>query len=325
MLYLTLWFSLEALLRRNMFSWLMQGSGTRTLPASPGEALSRLRDDVHEMLIFLDAWVDTTGLFVFMVVAMVIMARINLTITMAVFLPLAAIVAMVHFMGHTIRRYRKHSREATGRVSGFIGEMFGAVQSVKSAAAEQRMVQYFRGLNAVRGKAALQDRLFSEMLNSFNTNTLNLGMGLILLLAAQSMRAGTFTVGDFTLFASYLTRSRRFPRWISRLLAGYKQAGVSIERMNGLLQDAPPRALTAPGPIYVEGALPDVPFEPKSARIVWKPWRFVGLDLSLSRIGAWCRGYRPVWCRVVVLRLLPGASARVRSTLVRALLGSAAD
>jgi ATP-binding cassette, subfamily B, bacterial len=263
--YLVLWPSLEALLRRNMFGWLMQGTGTRTLPSSPGEAVSRLRDDVREMLIFVDAWLDSTGLFIFLMGALVIMAQINLRITMAVFVPLAAIVAMVHFMGTRIRRYRKRSREATGRVSGFIGEMFGAVQSIKGAAAEERMVDYFRGLNDVRGKAALQDRLFSEMLNSFNTNTMNLGMGLILLLGAQSMRAGTFTVGDFTLFATYLTMIAAFPRWISRLLAGYKQAGVSIERMEGLLTDAPRGALTEHGPIYFKGELPPVPFEAKSA------------------------------------------------------------
>ena len=320
LMYLTLWFSLEALLRRNLFGWLMQGTGTRTLPASPGEAVSRLRDDVNEMLIFLDAWLDSSGLFIFMLGALIIMAQINLTITMAVFLPLAAIVAMVHFMGTRIRRYREHSREATGRVSGFIGEMFSAVQSVKGAAAEQRMVQYFRKLNAVRGKAALQDRLFSEVLNSFNTNTLNLGMGLILLLGAQSMRTGDFTVGDFTLFASYLSSIAAFPRWISRLLAGYKQAGVSIERMDGLLKDAPQGALTMPGPIYFQGALPPVPFEAKTAAHRLQILEVVGLTYQYPGSE---RGVIDI--DMVLQRgsftVITGRIGAGKSTLVRTLLG----
>ena len=32
------WHSAEALLRRNLLAWLVEGPGTRTLPESPGEA-----------------------------------------------------------------------------------------------------------------------------------------------------------------------------------------------------------------------------------------------------------------------------------------------
>jgi ATP-binding cassette, subfamily B, bacterial len=43
----------------------------------------------------------------------------------------------------------------------------------------------------------------------------------------------------------------------------YKQAGVSIERMLTLMRGAPARTLVQPGPLYMSGALPEVPAIPE--------------------------------------------------------------
>ena len=46
-----------------------------------------------------------------------------------------------------IQHYRRASRQATGSVTGFIGEFFGAVQAVKVAGAEQNVIDHFNKLN----------------------------------------------------------------------------------------------------------------------------------------------------------------------------------
>ena len=75
--------------------------------------------------------------------------------------------------------------------------MFGSVQAIKVAGAEAGVVTHFRRLNDERRVVAVRDRVFTEILESIFWNTVNIGTGIILILAAGSMRGGTFTVGDF--------------------------------------------------------------------------------------------------------------------------------
>jgi ATP-binding cassette subfamily B protein len=251
-LWWSFWYATESLLRTNMLAWLMRGTGTRVLPDSAGELVSRFRDDVWEMVLFLDTWLDVSGELVFTAIALAILAQIDATITIVVFVPMVGIVAVTHVAGQRIHAYRVASRATTGRVTGFIGEVVGAVQSIKVAAAERRVVAHFRALSEARRKAALRDQLLTALLDSFNVNTVNLGIGLILLLSASRMRSGSFTVGDFALFASYLGWVAALPRWVGRLITRYKQVGVSIGRMNALLPGAPPYELARHRPLWEE-------------------------------------------------------------------------
>src|SRR6266540_2526588 len=244
-LWIKFWNGAERLLRANILGWLLLGPGTRTLPGSTGEVVSRFRDDVNELLLFIDTWLDVTGHLLFAIGALAIMLTINWLITLVVFLPMVGIVAVTHVASTHIRSYRQASRATTGRVTGYVGELFGAVQAVKVTSAEGRVVAHFRKLSAARRKAALKDHLLTALLDSFNVNTVNLGMGLILILAARSMQSGSFTIGDFALFATYLGSVAALPRWVGRLLARYKQVGVSIERMLTLIEGAPPGTLVA--------------------------------------------------------------------------------
>jgi ATP-binding cassette, subfamily B, bacterial len=247
-----------ALLRKNMLTRILQRPGARALPASSGEAVSRFRDDIDETLWSVMHFNDTIALTAFAAIGLAIMLRINAWITVAVLLPLVLIVVVTRRVSEQIEQYRKDSREATGAVTGFLGEIFGAVQAVKIAGAETRIIRRFGALNDQRRITGVRDKLFSEILESIFANTVNVGTGLILLLAATSMRAGTFTVGDFALFVYYLGWISEFTAMFGIVLTRYRQAGVSFERMVTLLQGAPPETLVAHSPVYTRGPLPEI-------------------------------------------------------------------
>ena len=230
-----------ALLRKNMLARILQRPGARALPSSSGEAVSRFRDDIDETLWSVMYFNDVIALTAFTVVGLTIMMSINAWITLAVLLPLALIVVVTQRVAERIEQYRKASREATGAVTGFLGEIFGAVQAIKVAGAETQVIRRFGALNDQRRTTGVRDKLFNEILQSIFANAVNVGTGLILLLAATSMRAGTFTVGDFALFVYYLGWISEFTAMFGIVLARYRQAGVSFERMVTLLQGAPPQ------------------------------------------------------------------------------------
>jgi len=258
-------FTAGALLRKNLLERILERPGACALPGSPGEAISRFGGDVDEIMDSMHWCNDLLGLTAFAVIALAVMMRTNVTITLVVFLPLAVVVAIANLAAQRFRKYREARRRAAGRVIGFIGEMFGGVLAIQVANAEAHVIGHFDGLNEQRRLAALKDRLFHELLHSVFWNTVNLGTGAILILAAQQMRAETFTVGDFALFVYFLGWLTEFTATVGFLMARYKQAGVSFERMEVLLQGAPGETLVKHGPVYTRGDLPVIPYVPKTA------------------------------------------------------------
>lgn len=257
-LYFTFEYTVTALLRVNMFDTILSRPGAKAVPESPGEAVSRFRDDAAEVAWFMSEMLIVLGFGLFSVVALIVMLRINITITLVVFIPLVIVILVANFANNKITEYRQASRKATGKVTDFIGELFGAIQAVKVAGAEERSVNHLKGINEIRRKATLKDVLFTQVLNSAFHNTANLFTGLILLTAGSAMQTGRFSIGDLVLFAYYLTWVTDFSALIGEKIAWFKRLGVSIDRMDYLLQGEPPEKLVRYTPVYLRGGLPKV-------------------------------------------------------------------
>lgn len=252
------------LLRKNLLTHILRRPGASALPDSPGEAISRFRGDVFEISLFA-LWInDIIGMIAFGVVAVIAMLAINARIALLSLIPFIFVGILANSATERIEKYRRASRRAAGIVTGFIGEFFGAVQAVKVATAEDSVLRHFDEINDERRKITVKDRLFNTILGSLFRNAVNLGTGIILILAGRSMRAGTFTVGDFSLFVFLLGGISELTTFSGLLMARYKQIGVSVERMGRLMEGAPPEALTAFSPVYMDGKFPPVTYPPRT-------------------------------------------------------------
>src|SRR5258708_31014067 len=105
-------------------------------------------------------------------IAVIIMARINLTITLVIFLPLAFSIIVARLAWSRIHRYRHAAREATGNVIGFLGELFSAVQAAKVANTENDGIRHFLPLNCPPRQTNLHDPPLREILPSHPHNPL---------------------------------------------------------------------------------------------------------------------------------------------------------
>jgi ATP-binding cassette subfamily B protein len=253
------------LLRKNLFARILRYPGARPLPQPPGEAVSRFRDDVNEISESFLFFNDLIGFALFSGIGIAIMLHIHAGITLAVFLPLLIVIVATNWVGKRISAYREASRKATGEVTGFLGEVLGAVQAVQIAGAEEPVARQFERLGERRRAAALRDRLFTELMNSVAGNTVSLGTGLILILAGHGIRSGSFTVGDLSLFIYYLGFIADFTGRIGAFIAHYKQMGVSFARMVELMQGTEPSELVAHGPNPLRGDRVVVPARSKRA------------------------------------------------------------
>ncbi|TAK13206.1 MAG: ABC transporter ATP-binding protein [Anaerolineae bacterium] len=255
---------INTLLRRNLLNFVLQQPGARALPHSPGEAISRFREDVENMPNFLSWTIDPVGQAVVMIAGLGTLASINPLITVAVVVPILITLVIVNSASKRIQRYREAAREAVGGVTDFLGETFGAVMAIQIAGTQEHVIRHFEQRNEKRRKTALADLIFSQALETFTFNSANLGTGILLLVAARSMQggAGTFTVGDFSLFVSYLGWLTIVTSMFGSYLIRYRQTGVSIKRLMELMPGASPSRLVEHNPIHLTGDLPTLPQAP---------------------------------------------------------------
>lgn len=248
-----------ALLRRKLFESILKRPGVIALPYSPGEAISRLREDVEAIQAVYSMIYNVVAMGAVVLIVTLLMLSINPTITLVVFMPLVLVAVVLSFARKRLTENRQRMQTAVGRVTGAIGEIFGAVQAVKIANAEDRVVRHFDALNQTRRQTAIKDRMLVEVLNSTYGNFTNLAVGAMLLIAAEAIRDGHFTVGDFTLFSFGISWVMLFTGFIGNLLSYYQQVGVSRERLEILFQGEKPEELVEPKAIHFYGTLPETP------------------------------------------------------------------
>jgi ATP-binding cassette subfamily B protein len=240
-------FATGTLLRHNLLAGLLRRPGAQPLPVPVGEALSRYRNDVGEVTDF-PLWLpDSAGKLLTFGLAVVIMAQIDLTITLVIFLPLLALVGVSRAAWARLLHYYEQSAAATDKVSGLLGEILGAVQAIKVAGAEAAVIGRLDRLNDVRRRTQVRERMLHEIMFSITDNTVVFGTGAILLLAGQRMAAGSFSVGDFALFSTYLWHTTDLPSYLGTLIGDFKQQEAAIRRLGELTPDEPVEALVAPG------------------------------------------------------------------------------
>ncbi len=222
------------LLRHNLLASLLRRPGAMPPPLPVGEALSRYRNDVAEVTDF-PLWLpDAAANILTFVLAVGILARIDLTITLVIFLPLLALIGVSRAAWARLLRYYEESAAATDRVSGFLGEVLGGVQAIKLAGAEAPVVAHLDGLNDVRRRSQVRERMIHEIMFSVTENSVVFGVGAVLLLAGQRMAAGSFSVGDFALFSAYLWHTTYLPSYLGTFIGDYKQQEAAIRRLGEL-------------------------------------------------------------------------------------------
>jgi len=317
--WVTYIYHIQAILRTNMLAGIMRWPG-RNLPASPGEAMSRFRDDVDEVVEYVESWVDFWGRLVFALVSVVIMASINWKIMLVAVLPLVIVTLLNNLSGNRARRYGQKNREATGRITSFIAETFGAVQALKLGQAEDHVHERFTKLNEERRQAALKDNLFKQWMRSLNQHVLSICTGLILLMCAAEMQAGRFSVGDFALFTSYLANIGFSISLFGYMVFQHKRLKVSFDRMRMLFRPGEEDRIIEARETYLNGEPPELPEPVRDPKLQLREltvsgltYRYPGSESGISDIS-----FRLERGKFLVVTGRIGAG---KSTLVRTLLG----
>ena len=311
---------LRALLQRNLMESVMNQPGAQALPVAPGEAVSRFGDDVGEVKDF-PVWLpDMLGKLLFALFAIVIMWRINWQMTLVAVGPGLLGLWLAKFAWSRMLRACEASALARDAVKGYLGEILGAVQAIKVADAETNVIKHFHGINATRRKAELREKLFRNLAFSTSDQVTQVGIGLVLLLAGLGIRNGSFTVGDFALFMSYIWSITWFFRDCGAFIGDYQTQAISLARLEELAQAPIAEALLPARPIYLTQEPPPLTFPERTAEHQLQTLTVKGLTYRYPSSGQGIEGI-DLQLQAGSFTVITGRVGAGKSTLLRVLLG----
>ena len=249
-------YAISTLLRKNLMTAIMDMSAPHRVSNASGEVTNRLRDDVQSIIMYLEQYIHLWGNTIFAVLAIFTMARIDVSVTLITVIPSILIISIVNFARRLIRKYRTEQRIATEKSTNFVNELFDSILAIKVARTESNVISHFQQLNDARRKTTIVDNLFNQLLRSISFNISHLATGVILILIAEQMKAGTFTVGDFALFTYYVGDVARSGSLVGGIMAQHKRAEVSFDRMEQTVEEMPDEDLVAHTPVYLRETQP---------------------------------------------------------------------
>ncbi len=238
----SLLFRTAATMRRNLLVRIYELPGAAGLEETPGEVVSRFRDDIEHVIEPFDLFVDFVGALVAGSISFWILWSIDPTITVVIAVPVVIVGIVSNRTGGLVRKYRRQARDATEAITGFLGETFTATQSVKVAGAESDMLDRFIELNDHRKTMMVRDRTLMAVIEAVFRNTVNIGTGLILLMAAGRLTAtgdAGISLGEFALFVFLLHHVTETAYFYGVFIARAKQGRVSAERLTAALSGEP--------------------------------------------------------------------------------------
>ncbi len=199
--YSRLWHRMILLIRRNLLDYLMRAPGARVLPMSTGAAVSTFREDSDQLVDYVENLLDFFGLAGFLATSIWIMRSISPVLTLWAILPMIGAFIITRSLSGRIKMYRERLRTSTESVTGFIGDFFTAIESVKATGTAGPMIDHLAELNEGRQKSAFRDTFLDQTVRSLNRNMANISTGVVLLAGGSLIQAGQLSIGDLTVFS----------------------------------------------------------------------------------------------------------------------------
>ena len=234
------WVHMQSLLRANLLTAQVASGGPEAGQpvGSAGEAITHFRDDVEDVTMFIDGFVDISAGVVFTVLAGLVLGSVDSRAALVLLIPLVGVAMATRTLDGRIKRYRAADRLASAAVGGMLGDVMASATTIKVNNAIEPTIAHLKKLVDARRQTAVRDRVLDESVWAFSQGAADVGLGLVLLSTAGAMASGAFSVGELAVFSAYLGWLSFLPRMVGRMLARRKQVAVAFDRMRVLVADA---------------------------------------------------------------------------------------
>jgi ATP-binding cassette subfamily B protein len=223
-------------LRGAVYAHLLRVSPRRLARVPVGDLVSRLDGDIAEVQRF---GTDAAAALVSSVLTLIAVGAVMLSLSWRLSLVIAALMPLQllvrHYARPRIEASTRSSREASGRLSGFLVETLAGARAVQAAAAEDLEGRRLGALGEAYLGRVLRQQLVAYATSSIAGLLGHLATAATFVLGGWYVLNGQLSVGTLVAFIAYLGRSSGSAASIASLYTGYQRARVSLERVEELL------------------------------------------------------------------------------------------
>ena len=234
--------SIAERIRNRLYAHLQTLSYDYHVKAQTGDLIQRCTSDVETMRRFLSGQLVEIFRAVFMVVVALIILlgrNVRMTVYSMILVPPLFVFAMMFFKW--VRHYFTLSDEAEGKMSAILQENLTGVRVVRAFGRQKFEEEKFYAANDDLYKKSL---MLTKLLSVYWSGSdllsmVQTGITLVCGIFVVATYPGELTVGDMTVFVSYISMLLWPIRQLGRILSDLGKSMVSFERIDQILREQP--------------------------------------------------------------------------------------
>ncbi len=231
---------IEFHLRADFFLHLQKLSASYYDNVRTGDLMTRATSDLNAIrMVLSSAIMYTADATVFFGLALVIMLRIDASLTLVALLPYPILALIIRFLGKRLHARYERIQDAFSVMNTKVQENLSGVRVVKAYTLEANEIDHFNELNQeFVQRNHMQIRLMSFFFPLFRFLP---GIGIVVLLWMGGLHVidGKITLGDFVAFQAYLMMLVRPMITLGFIVNTFERGAASMDRINEILNEEP--------------------------------------------------------------------------------------
>ncbi len=273
-------------IRRDIFDHLLTMEQGFYQHYATGDLISRMYSDIDTIWRLLALTFNRFGsAFVSVIVTFVLLASINLPLTLTVFAVLAVSTSFQIRAGLVLAPYFQNVQDQMGVLSALVQDAASGIQTIKTFGREQGVINKYHEENMEYRRRWLFFKRRNEPVGMLPNMISQLAAGIVVLFGGILTLDGTLTIGNFTQFLLFLGMISTTLLQLGTIYQRYQQTRGAIQRITPLLVDA---TITSPEPAQpLKNPHGDIRYEHVSVQINDK-WllRDITLDIPSGAVTA---------------------------------------
>ena len=231
---------MEFHLRADFFLHLQKLSAAYYDNVRTGDLMTRATSDLNAIrMVLSSAVMYTADAIVFFGLALTIMLRIDVGLTLAALLPYPVLALVIRFLGKRLHARYERIQEAFSTLNTKVQENLSGVRVVKAYTLEASEIEHFQELNReFVDRNHQQIRLMTFFFPIFRCLP---GIGIVVLLWMGGLRVidGAMSLGDFVAFHAYLMMLIRPMITLGFIVNTFERGAASMGRIQAILNEKP--------------------------------------------------------------------------------------
>ena len=231
---------MEFHLRADFFLHLQKLSAAYYDNVRTGDLMTRATSDLNAIrMVLSSAVMYTADAIVFFGLALTIMLRIDVGLTLVALMPYPVLALLIRFLGKRLHARYERIQESFSTLNTKVQENLSGVRVVKAYTLEASEIEHFQALNQeFVDRNHDQIRLMTFFFPIFRCLP---GIGIVVLLWMGGLRVinGEMTLGDFVAFHAYLMMLIRPMITLGFIVNTFERGAASMGRIQAILDEKP--------------------------------------------------------------------------------------